>query len=124
MLALVVANPGPVRDGLVALMEATLDVRKIVQIAQAEDALEFVLTISPDITLIHASPLSLELASLISNMKRSCQCPLLIIVNSEEARNSVVAQGADVVVMEGLPSAKLKNLITSLLQQNADTLTS
>jgi hypothetical protein len=57
-------------------------------------------------------------------MKQSCQCPLLAIVNSEEARKLFIAQGADVVVMEGLPSAKLKNLITSLLQQNADTLTS
>jgi len=115
MLALLVAGSGPVRDGLVALLEATPDVRKIVQISQTEDVLEFVQTISPDIALIHASPLSLELTTLISSMKRSCRCPLLVIVSSEEARKTAVAQGADVVVLEGLPSAKLANHITSLL---------
>ena len=121
MLALVVANPGPVRDGLVALLESRPDVRKIVQIAQADDALDFVQTVSPDFTLIHASFLSQELAGLISKIKRFCKCPLLAIVNSEEARKTLAAQGADIVVLEGLPSAKLAAHITMLLYQDSDS---
>jgi DNA-binding NarL/FixJ family response regulator len=120
MLALVVARPGPVRDGLVALLEAAPDVRKIVQIAQANDALDFVQTISPDITLIHATPHSSELGILISRMKRLCRCPLLAIVDSEEDRKTAVAQGADDVVLEGLPAVKLATHITLLLHQNSD----
>jgi len=121
MLALVVARPGSVRDGLVALLSARPDVRKLVQIEQAEDAWDFVQTIFPDITLIHASPLTQELSNFISQAKQFCQRPLLTIVNSEVDRKTAVAQGADVVVMEGLPSAKLAGHITALLHQNSAT---
>ena len=120
MLALVIDRPGPVRDGLVALLEATPAVRKIVQIAQAEDAWDFIQSIRTDIVLIHTSPLTQELATLISRIKRSRRCPLLVIVDSEEDRKTTVAQGADIVVLEGLPSSKLANHITSLLHQNSD----
>jgi DNA-binding NarL/FixJ family response regulator len=123
MLALVVARPGPVRDGLVALLEATPDIRKTVQIVRAEDAWDFAQDICPEITLIHASPFSSELVTTISKMKDYCRCPLLVIVNGETERKMADAQGADIVVLEGLPPAKLANHITSLLHQNSDNLT-
>ncbi len=123
MLALVVARPGPVCDGLVALLGATPNVRKIVQIAKPEDAWDFVQTICPDITIICASPFSNRLANLISQVKAFGEWPLLAIVNSEEDRQTAVADGADVVVMEGLPSSKLAMHITTLLQQHSETQT-
>ena len=120
MLALIVARPGPVCDGLVALLGASPDVRKIVQVARAEDAWDFVQSICPDLTLIYDSPLTSDIANLISQMKASCGWPVLIIVNSEEDRQTAVAHDADVVVMEGLPSSKLAAQIISLLQQSED----
>ena len=123
MLALVIARPGPVCDGLVALLGATPNVRKIVQIAQPEDAWDFVQTICPDITIICASPFANSLANLISQLKASCRRPILAIVNSEEDRQTAVSYGADVVVMEGLPSSKLAMHITTLLQQHSETQT-
>ena len=120
MLALVVARPGPVCDGLVALLGASPDVRKIVQVARAEDAWDFVQSIYPDMTLIYASPLTSDVANLISQIKAYCGRPVLIVVSSEEDRQTAVAHDADVVVMEGLPSSKLATQITSLLQQNED----
>jgi DNA-binding NarL/FixJ family response regulator len=118
MLALVVARPGPVCDGLVALLGATPNVRKIVQIARSEDAWDFVQTICPKITIIHASPLTDSLANLISQMRAFCRRPILAIVNSEEDRQTAVAFGADVVVMEGLPSSKLAVYISSLTESS------
>ena len=57
MLALIVARPGPVNDGLVALLEAAPQVRKIAHVRTAVDAWDLVNEICPDITLVHASNL-------------------------------------------------------------------
>ena len=121
MLALVVARPGPVCDGLVALLVAIPDVRKIVQVAGAQDAWDFTQTLCPNITLIHASPLSSSLTNFVLQMKLFCVQPIVAIVNSEEDRQTAVSNGADVVFMEGLPSAKLAAHITIQLQQQAET---
>ena len=123
MLALVVARPGPVCDGLVALLGAIPDVRKIVQVTGAQDAWDFTQTLCPNITLIHASPLSSSLANFVQQMKLFCVQPIVVIVNSEEDRKTAVADGADIVVMEGLPSSKLAMHITTLLQQHSETQT-
>lgn len=120
MLALIVARPGPVCDGLVALLGASPDVRKIVQVASATDAWDFAQSICPDMTLIYDSPLTPDIANLVTEMKASCGRPVLIIVSSEEDRQTAIVHDADVVVMEGLSSSKLAAQITSLLQQSED----
>lgn len=121
MMALVVAQPGLVCDGLVALLGAIPDVHSIVQIPQAADAWDFVQLLNPDITVIHANPLTQELATLIFQMKQSCHFPLLVIINSKVDWQTADAQGADIIVMEGLPSIKLATHIATLLQQYLKT---
>lgn len=121
MLALVIARPGPICDGLVALLGAAPDVRSIVRIPQAMDAWEFVQLVNPDITLVNATPLTPEFASIIFQIKQSCHSPLLAIVDSDADRQTATAQGADVVVTEGLPSVKLAAHITTLLRQYSKT---
>jgi DNA-binding NarL/FixJ family response regulator len=123
MLALVLAHPGLICDGLVALLGSTPEVRKIVHIKEPIDALDFAQKINPDITLIHTSSLSQELAFFIIQLKEMCDYPVLIIVASEEDRKTAIAHGADVAVMEGLPSVTLGTHISILLQQNSDTKT-
>ena len=120
MLALIVARPGPVCDGLVALLGASQVVTKIVQIAQPENAWEFSQSICPDLTLIYASSLTPELANFITQIKTLYDRPVLAIVSSEEERQKAAAHGADIAAIEGLPSFKLAAHIASLLQQNAD----
>jgi hypothetical protein len=77
-------------------------------------------TICPDITVIHAAPLTAEFHTFISNMKQLCRCPLLAIVDSEDTRQASIAEGADIVVFEGLPSAKLADHITELTQSSSE----
>lgn len=120
MLALIVAQPGPVNDGLVALLEASPDVRKIAHVRTAEDAVDFVISICPDIVVIHTTSLSPELALFIANYKNLCRAPLLAIVLSEEDRQVAEAHGADMVVIEGLPYSKLSLYLSSLLQQGSE----
>ena len=117
MLALIVAHTGPVRDGLVAILDAMPEINKIVQVEGAQSAWEFVQVVVPEITLIYAKSLTEELATLIDNLKRACSSPILAILGSEADRQTAVSYGADIVVMEGLPPAKLANHITTLLQQ-------
>lgn len=114
MLALVVAQHGPVRDGLVALLEASPDINKIVQIKEAESAWDFVQAISPNITLIYATSLTQEISTLIAKLNGAFGSPILAIVASEEDRIIALDAGADVAVLEGLPSSKLAIHIAKL----------
>lgn len=118
MLALVVARPGMVRDGLSALLSATTDVRQVVQVEDADSAWEFVRTICPDLTILHVSPLTSELIEFIEKEKNFCDCPLLMIVKDEAERKTAVSLNPDLVIMEGTPSAKLADHINTLLNQS------
>lgn len=118
MLALVVARPGPVNDGLVALLDAAPQVRKVAHVRTADDAWDFVNKICPDIALVHAADLSQELATFMADYKAACGSPLLAIVLGEEERQIALANGADIAVIEGLPASKLSAHLASLLQQS------
>ncbi len=119
MLALVVAHPGLVRDGLTALLSATPGVGKIVQVEHADAAWDFMQSICPNIAIIHAPQLTSELTELISQVKNNYrQVPLLIIVTNEADRETAVSSGAVIAIMEGIPSYKLSAYITTLLQQS------
>jgi len=120
MLALIVARPGPVNDGLVALLEAAPQVRKIAHVREAKDAWDFVNTVCPDIAVIHTGTLLPEIAAFITDYKDLCRSPLLAIVFNEEDRQMAEAHGADVAVIEGLPSSKLALYLTSLMQESSE----
>ena len=117
MLALVVARHSTVRDGLVALLEASPDIDKIMQVEKAGPALDVVRAIQPDITLLYNTALTSELLALVAELKEACTCPLVAVVGSEEDRKAAISYGADVAVLEGLPSSKLQTEIERLLQQ-------
>jgi len=119
MLALVVARPGLVRDGLSALLSATPDIHQIVQVEEAAAAWEFVKTICPSLTIVHASPLTLDLIDFVEKEKNYCQCSQLLIVTNEADRKTAVSLNPDLVIMEGTPSAKLATYITTLLKQQS-----
>ena len=120
MLALIVSRSCAVRDGLVALLEASQEIDIIVQSLGAQSAWNLVQDVNPDITLVYIDYLTQELATFIANLNSTCISPILAIVNSEVDRQKIVACGADIVVMEGLPSAKLATHITALLQQDSE----
>lgn len=117
MLALVVARSGAVRDGLLALLEASPDINKIVQVGEAQPACEFARTICPDITLIYDTSAAQELSRSIAKLKGACHSPILAIVASDENRQTAVSSGADITVLEGLPSSKLASHIAQLIQK-------
>jgi DNA-binding NarL/FixJ family response regulator len=117
MLALVVAQHSIVRDGLVAFLEASPEIDKIVQVEKAGPARDVVQVIQPDITLLYNITLTNDLMTLVAELKEACACPLIAIVGSEEDRNVAISYGADIAVLEGFPSAKLETHITTLLRQ-------
>ena len=117
MLALVVARPSTVRDGLVALLEASPEIDKIMQVEKAGTALDVVRTIQPNITLLYNTALTSDLLALVAELKRVCSCPLVAVVGSEEDRKAAVSHGADIAVLEGLPSSRLETEIARLIQQ-------
>jgi DNA-binding NarL/FixJ family response regulator len=121
MLALIVACPGAVRDGLVALLEAAPEIDKIVQVEKVKPAWDFVQVIQPNITLIYTISITPELAAFIAKLVGDQLSPILAIVESEEDRHTAVSQGADVAIMAGLPPPKLRTHITTLLHKDSET---
>jgi len=117
MLALVVAQHGPVRDGLVSLLEASPHINKIVQVKEIGAAWDLVQAISPDITLIYVISLTQELSTFITNLNGVCSFPILAIVGSEDDRRMALVAGADVAFLEGVPSSKLANQIEQSIQR-------
>jgi DNA-binding NarL/FixJ family response regulator len=121
MLALIIAHPGAVRDGLVALLEAAPEISKILQVKKVKPAWDFVQVIQPNIILIYTISITPELAAFIAKLVGDRISPILVIVESEEDRHTAVSQGADVAVMAGLPPAKLRIHITTLLYKDSET---
>ncbi len=120
MLALIVARPGLVRDGLSALLSATPDIHQIVQVEEAAAAWDFVQTICPSLTIIHASSLTSDLIDFVKKEKDFCHCSQLLIVTNETDRKTAVSLNPDLVIMEGTPSAKLAHHITTLIDQQSE----
>jgi DNA-binding NarL/FixJ family response regulator len=118
MLALTLARHGSVRDGLLALLEATPGIDQIVQVEGARPAWDFVQTLCPDITLIYSTSLTQDILTFIENVHGIYRSPILTIVSSEADRKAAMDAGADMAIIEGLPSSKLSLYITTLVQQS------
>ena len=118
MMALIFARNGSVRDGLLALLEATPSIDQIVQVEGVKPAWDFVQNLCPDITLIYCTSLTRDILTFIENFQDLYNSPILTIVSNDRDRKAAVDAGADKVIMEGLPSSKLSSYITTLLQQS------
>jgi DNA-binding NarL/FixJ family response regulator len=120
MLSLILARHGPVRDGLLAVLEAMPDIDQIVQVEGAKPAWKFVHTHCPDIVVIYSTVLKVDLLGFIAKLKAACDCPILTIVGGDADRQTVLAHGADVAVIEGIPSAKLAAHLHAMVQLKSE----
>lgn len=116
MLSLVVARPGAIADGLVALLRSVPDIRQIAQVVEPTDALDFIQALKPDLILIHAVPLCQEMTDFVGQVAGSYEIPQLIVVGSKSDAQRLRVRNTDIVVIEGVSSAQIRTHILSITQ--------
>jgi DNA-binding NarL/FixJ family response regulator len=118
VLALIVAHPGPVRDGLRALLTAIPQVESSKEVDDASSALRIVKEHDPALVLISVDLSGDEVWDLLRQIKAERpQTRSILLVNDVQQQRLAQAAGADGVLFEGSPASKLSTTIKSLLPQ-------
>ena len=118
VLALIVAHPGPVRDGLRALLTAIPQVESSKEVDDASSALRIVKEHHPALVLISVDLSGDEVWDLLRQIKAERpQTRSILLVNDVHQQRLAQAAGADGVLLEGSPASKLSATIKSLLPQ-------
>jgi DNA-binding NarL/FixJ family response regulator len=119
--ALIIAQPGQLRDGLYMLLKATPRVDVVIRAHVAPSTLD--LGTLPCLSLIvvdadgEPSGMALDLLAQIK-----AQCPTarsITLVNSDAEHERCVAAGADVVLVKGVLATRLLTIIEELLSDTA-----
>jgi len=116
ILALIVAPPGPVRDGLRALLTAISQVTSLKEIDNVSLALRVVEEHHPALILISVNTTGDEVWNLLARLKSDhSQTRSILLVNDVRQQQLAQSAGADGVLLRGAPAAKLSATIKSLL---------
>jgi DNA-binding response OmpR family regulator len=119
-LILIVTPPGDLQIGLQALLTIRLKVDVLVT-GEGSSALKVIERHNPALVILdHDLPRN-NVPMIIQHIKSSwpdIRC--IILVNDGEERQEVLDQGADHIVIKGLPGAKLVTEIEELLRPDDD----
>jgi len=118
-LALVIAQPGPLRNSLLTLL-STLPEIEIVAEAKNFTSLQHAgEELQPDLLLIEAGPALNGLPEALSYFKkRWTHTRTIVLVETKEHEETAVAAGADVVLLKGFRATRLIEQIQSLIAVN------
>lgn len=121
MIALLVVRPGPLQDGLNALLYAMPDIRLVAQANDADAALDFCLRSPAELVILEVKPGDHELLARAATMKALCSMGQVIaLIHDEADRRPAEASGANLVMMVGIRAAELKIGISKLVRPLAE----
>ena len=113
---LIVAHPGPVRDGLRALLTAIPQVASLKEVDDASSALRVVEEHRPALVLISVNETGDEVWDLLAQIKsKHPQTRSILLTNDVQQQQLAQATGADGVLLRGTPASKLSATIKRLL---------
>ena len=116
ILALIVAHPGPVRDGLRALLTAIPQVASLKEIDDALSALQVVEEHRPALVLISVNSTDDKVWNLLAQIKaKHPQTRSILLVNDVQQQQLAQTAGADGVLLKGAPASRLSATIKHLL---------
>ncbi len=116
VLALIVAHPGPVRDGLRALLTAIPRVASLSEIGDASLALRVVEACCPALVLISVASPGDTVWNLLAQIKAKYpRTHSILLADDVQQQQLAQAAGADGVLLEGDPASKLSATIKRLL---------
>lgn len=116
MIALLVLRPGPLREGLNALLSAMPDIRLVAQSEDADTALRFLAQLCADLVLIKLDAGDRRLLGPVLEMRALCpNLQVVVLIEDERDRQVAMASGTDLVLMVGVPVASLKAQVRALV---------
>lgn len=117
--ALIVAKPSQFREGLQAILTAIPQIKQVSQVDDAPSALKMAAQHDPALILLDFDLSSRGvLAATLEQIKATwphSQC--IALVHNEPEDQIAKAAGADVVLMKGIPAAKLFAIVKELLSR-------
>jgi DNA-binding NarL/FixJ family response regulator len=114
--ALIVAKPGPLRDGLQALMAAMPQIEAAYEVNDFASALEMTSACCPTLVLLDCGLNGGDTWMTVRRAKaRWPQARCVFLANDVQQHQEAEAAGADAVLLKGFPAARLAATIVRLL---------
>ena len=115
MIVLLAVKPGPLRDGLDALLYATPEVQLVAHANDTNAAIAFTQQHPTELTILEVRPGNKEQLATVSEMKSlNPQGQVMALIHDENDRDLAENSGADVVLNSGMQAVKLKKMITEI----------
>jgi DNA-binding NarL/FixJ family response regulator len=115
MIVLLVVKPGPLRDGLDALLYTIPEVQLVAHANDTNAAFEFCQQHPIELIILEIRPGDRGPLAKIPGMKSLCpQGQVVALIHDEEDREPAEASGVDLVLTSGLRAAKLREVITEI----------
>jgi DNA-binding NarL/FixJ family response regulator len=117
VIALIIARPGMLRDGLSGLLSAVPEIKVVSVAANLESALESVAGSCPSIVLLEAHGLDAYCLTQVQALKITCPRTGIIVLVEDLKEAQACEEGAvDAVLTKGVPPARLSDTISELLR--------
>jgi DNA-binding NarL/FixJ family response regulator len=120
--ALIAARPGPLRDGLRALVKAIPQIKTVHQAGDIPSACQTIAKHRPTLVLLDGSMNGNGIESLLKTIrvqKAGCRC--ILLAENIQQQQEAIAAGVDVVLPQGFPAAKLFETVDKLLSDSKAT---
>ena len=119
--ALIVARPGPLRNGLQALMATMPQIEILAETADPSALLRMGAKIQPDVVLLDANLPEDQICAALRQIKQEwSQTRSIVLVQDSQQQQRAQAAGADVALIQGYPAARLVAAIEGLLSQEEE----
>ena len=114
--ALIVAQPGPLRDSLWAFLMSLPQIEIVRLVEDAPSALRVVTEYNPALVLVDTNLADNGVLNISRQIKvEGFQSRCLILTDNIQQQQEAIAAGADTVLVKGIPAAKLFEIIEELL---------
>jgi len=115
-LALIVAQPSPLRDALRALVTTMSQVEIVAETGSSAALAELHTRFQPDLMILDADMQGENVWQALALLQSTCaQTQSCVLVEDEEQQGKAVASGADLVLHKGFPAADLVEILEELL---------
>jgi len=115
-IALIVVRPGPLRNSLQTLMASMPQIQIVAESRNVSALLRLGAQLPPDLVLLEAALPGNEVCAAVSEIKaRWAGTRTIVLVENAGQQREAQAAGADAVLYQGFPAARLIAVIEDLL---------
>ncbi len=118
-MALIVAQPGPLRDGLKALLMTVPQIETVMQVSDVSSVRAAIAQDRPVLVLLDTNFTNGNGPSTVVKLIKAegSQSRCLVLADNIQQQQQATIAGADVALLKGLPAARLFETIEELLSK-------